>query len=259
MDGCILEARAVDFSYRGRRVLHGIDLKIPQGAYVSVVGPNGSGKSTLLRLLSGARPCENGMVSYQGANVAKMPSLRRARLFATVRQTEENQFPFTCLEMVTLGLHPHRSRFGLPTAEQMETVREVMERTDTWPLCNQLVTQVSGGEFQRVVLARALVQAPRILFLDEAMSDFDIRVKIQITDYLRKLIARTQMTVVAVNHDLAAAYQHSDQIVALKNGRIAACGSPRDVMDSAFFAKIFGVETEMIPEKGFLIRGSLNN
>ena len=259
MGGYLMEARAADFSYHGRRVLHQISLNIPQGAYVSVVGPNGSGKSTLLRLLCGTRSCENGAVFYLGENVAKMNILKRAKQFAVVRQNEENHFPFTCLEMVAMGLHPHRSRFGMPNAEQMQTVQEVMERTDTWPLCNQLVTQISGGEFQRVVLARALVQSPRILFLDEAMSDFDIRVKIRMTDYLHECIARTGMSVVAVNHDLAAAYQYSDQIIALQNGRVAACGSPQDVMDRTFFAEIFGVDAEIIKDKGFLIHGNIEN
>lgn len=259
MIGCILEARNVDFSYHERRVLHQIRIRIPQGAFVSVVGPNGSGKSTLLRLLSGARSSEHGAVFYQGEDVSRMNISKRARLFAVVRQSEENQFPFTCLEMVMLGLHPHRTRFGTVTSEQMEHVRDVMEHTDTWMLCNQPVTEVSGGEFQRVVLARALVQKPRVLFLDEAMSDFDIRIKIRMTNYLREWIARSGMTVVAVNHDLTTAYQYSDQIIALKDGKAAVCGHPRDVMDRTFFADVFGVEAEVIRGKGFLIHGNIEN
>ncbi len=258
MENCILEACDVNFSYGGRRVLHQISACIPQGAYVSLVGPNGSGKSTLLHLLSGAGSCESGKVLYQGKDVARMALPLRARQFAIVRQQEENQFPFSCLEMVVFGLHPQRSRFSPPTAEQMETVRDVMEQTDTWTLCDQPVTQVSGGEFQRVILARALVQNPRILFLDEAMSDFDIRVKIQLTGYLRERIARTNLTVVAINHDLASAYRYSDYMIALKEGRVAACGAPQEVMTPAFFANVFGVEAEVLGDKGFFIRDQIN-
>ncbi len=258
MENGILEALDVSFSYGGRQVLHQIGARIPQGAYVSLVGPNGSGKSTLLQLLSGARSCESGKVLYQGKDVACMPLPLRARQFAIVRQQEENKFPFSCLELVVFGLHPQRSRFSPPTAEQMETVRDVMEQTDTWALCDQPVTEISGGEFQRVVLARALVQNPRVLFLDEAMSDFDIRVKIQLTGYLREQIARTKLTVVAVNHDLAAAYRYSDSIIALKNGRVVACGAPREVMTPAFFANVFGVEAEVLGDKGFFIRDEIN-
>lgn len=258
MNGCMLEARNVDFSYRGRRVLHNVSFKIPQGRFVSVIGPNGSGKSTLLRLLCGSRSCENGAVFYAGQDVARMKIPIRAKQFAVVRQNEENQFPFTCLEIVMLGLHPHRSRFSSATEQQMQRVRDVMECTDTWRLCDQQITQISGGEFQRVVLARALVQNPRILFLDEAMSDFDVQVKIHITNYLRLWIQHTGMTVVAVNHDLSTAYQYSDQIIALQNGTVAACGHPRDVMNEDFFSEIFGVEAEVLQGKGFLIHGSIN-
>lgn len=258
MENCILEARDASFSYGKRRVLHEISACIPQGAYVSLVGPNGSGKSTLLHLLSGAYSCESGSVLYQGKDVARMAISLRARQFATVRQQEENKFPFSCLDMVIFGLHPQRSRFSPPTEEQMETVRSVMIQTDTWALCDQPVTQISGGELQRVVLARALVQNPRVLFLDEAMSDFDIRVKIQLTGYLRERIARTNLTVVAVNHDLAAAYRYSDSIIALKDGRVAACGTPQEVMTPAFFANVFGVEAEVLGDKGFFIRDQIN-
>lgn len=257
MDRFLLEAYGVDFSYGSHRVLRDINLKIPAGSYISIVGPNGSGKSTLFNLLCGARRCENGTVLYEGREVAQMGVMECARQFAVVHQNEGNCFPFTCLEMVILGLHPYRSRFGTPTEEQMKTVRSVMEHTNTLHLSRQPVTEISGGEFQRVILARAIVQRPRVLFLDEAMSGLDICAKIKMTKYLNSLIAQAGLTVVAINHDLAAAYQYSNCIVALRDGRVAACGVPREVMDSAFFTSIFNVEAEIFEGKGFFIRDNI--
>lgn len=253
-----LEARGICFSYGSRRVLHDVSFSVPAGAYLSLVGPNGSGKSTLLRLLCGARRCESGQVFFHGRNVAEMGVPQRARQFAVVRQQEENAFPFTCLEMAVLGLHPFRSRFGEPSDEQMRRVREIMRRTGVWELADQPVTQVSGGEFQRVVLARALIQNPRVLFLDEAMSDLDIRAKIRMAGYLRELVAQAGMTVVAVNHDLSSAYQHSDLVLALREGRLAAFGPPQAVMDEAFFDRVFGVKAEIFAGRGFFIRDHIN-
>lgn len=254
MDNPALEAIGAGFSYGARRVLHKIDLQIPAGQFVSIIGPNGSGKTTLFRLLCGASRCETGKVLYGGRDVFRMKAAERARQFSVVRQGEENGFPFTCLEMVLLGLHPYRARFGAPTPEQLLRVRRVMEETDTLSLSCQLVTQVSGGEFQRVALARALAQAPKVLFLDEAMSDLDISAKIKMTKYLRELVARDGLTVLAINHDLASAYRYSDRVVALRGGEVAAYGAPEQVMDEDFFARVFGVRAQTVPGKGILLQ-----
>lgn len=252
MDEPILQTRNLYFSYGTRAVLKGLNLTVWRGQYTSIIGPNGSGKTTLLRLLSGERKGV-GDVLYRGTPVTRMSVRERACQFAVVRQNEENGFPFTCLEIVLLGLHPFRSRFGEPTAEQRKHVFEVMEETGVLHLAEKPVTQVSGGEFQRVILARALTQKPKILFLDEAMSELDISARITIMKLLRRQIEKSGMTVVAVSHDLPSAYRYSDNVVALQAGEIYAAGSPEAVMDDAFFASVFAVKTETFPGKGFLI------
>lgn len=254
MDECLC-AEDIRFSYGKREVLHGLSAAVRRGAYTSVIGPNGSGKSTLFRLLCGARPCASGRVLFEGRDVRQLAALERARLFSVVRQGEKADFPFTCLEMVLMGLHPFLSRFGEPSPEQMAHILRVMEDTGTLGFADQPVTQVSGGEFQRVVLARALAQRPRVLFLDEAMSDLDIAARIRMTEYLRGLCAAEGLTVVTVSHDLQAAFQYSDRVLALREGTVAASGTPEEVMTPAFFAAVFGVQAEMVPGKGFFIRG----
>lgn len=256
MDEPILQARDLRFSYGQRAVLKGLDFTVQRGRYTSVIGSNGSGKTTLLRLLSGERTGA-GELLYESVPVARMSIRERARYFAVVRQNEENNFPFTCIEMVLLGLHPFRSRFGEPTAEQRKRVLEIMEETGILQMAEKPVTQISGGEFQRVVLARALAQNPKVLFLDEAMSELDISARITFMKLLRRQMEKSGMTVVAISHDLPSAYQYSDNVIALRDGEIYAAGSPEAVMDEAFFALVFAVKTEVFPGKGFLIHDNI--
>lgn len=253
-----LTANSVCFSYAATQVLHNISFSVPQGVLLSLVGANASGKSTLFRLLCGARACASGEVTWDGRNVFSMRPQERARLFSVVHQREENNLSFTCLESVLMGLYPDSPRFGEPTAAQLEAVRDTMQATDTLHLAAHAVTQISGGEFQRVALARALVQKPQVLFLDEATSGMDVAVKIRLMKHLRTLIASSGMTVIMVNHDLSAAYQYSDLIAALHQGRLAAFGTPEQVMDTAFFASVFGVQAEILSGKGFFIHDAIS-
>lgn len=256
MDEPILRAQDLYFSYGERKVLKGLNFIVRRERYTSIIGPNGSGKTTLLRLLSGESKGV-GDVLYEGVPVTRMSIRERARQFAVVRQNEDNSFPFTCLEIVLLGLHPFRSRFGEPTAKQRKRVLEVMEETGVLQLAEKPVTQISGGEFQRVILARALVQNPKILFLDEAMSELDISARITFMKLLRLQMKKTGMTIVAVSHDLPSAYRYSDDIIALRAGEIYAAGQPETVMNDTFFASVFAVKTEVFPGKGFLIHDNI--
>lgn len=258
MDEVILRGDSLCYSYGSHPVLFDVNLELHRGEYLSIVGPNGSGKSTLFRLLCGQRSPASGRVRTEGREVQRLGITERARRFSIVQQKEENAFPFSCLEMVLLGLHPFRSRFGEPTARQLDRVLNIMTRTGILQLRDQPVTGISGGEYQRVILARSIAQSPKVLFLDEAMSELDIGAKIEMIKYLRALASETGMAVLAVNHDLSAAWRHSDTVLALQEGKVAGCGPPGEVMDRAFFADVFGVEAEILNGKGFLIRDTIN-
>ncbi|MBC8569308.1 ABC transporter ATP-binding protein [Zongyangia hominis] len=250
----LLRAEGLSFSYGDRRVLHDVSFTLPQGEYLSIIGPNGSGKSTLFEILCGnARP-ERGQVIYKGRDVHTMDIRGRARHFAVIHQNEQVDFPYTCMEMVILGLHPHRARFERLGEEALYEVRRIMEKTDTLAFADKLITQLSGGERQRVALARALSQRPRILWMDEAMSDLDVSAKIQMIELLRNL-TKEGLTVVGVNHDLNTAYRFSDRILALSHGSLYAMGAPDEVMNERLFEEVFGVRAEIYPGKGFFITG----
>jgi iron complex transport system ATP-binding protein len=187
-----------------------------------------------------------------------MNTKERAKHLAVVYQHQnEGYFPYTCLETVIMGLHPYHARFEPVSDKSLYRVEQVMRMTDTFRFADKLITQISGGELQRVMLARAIVQSPRILFLDEAMSGLDICARISMTKLLKELIEKQGITVIAVNHDLNTAYRFSTRVLALYEGKTAAMGTPTQVMTEDFFKNVFDVKVEIYKEKGFFIHDNI--
>lgn len=249
----LLRAQDISFSYGERQVLWDISFSVESGQYVSLIGPNGSGKSTLFEILCGNRRAQEGNAYYKGRDIYEMDIRGRARHLAVIHQNEGISFPYTCMEMVLLGLHPHRARFERMDDQSLRQVTEIMERTGTLPFAEKLVTQLSGGEMQRVALARALAQRPKLLLMDEAMSDMDISVKMQMMALIKNLVRTEGLTVIGIHHDLNLAYRYSDRVLALREGHLVAQGKPVEVMTESFFQQVFDVRAEVYPEKGFFI------
>ncbi|MEG0766871.1 MAG: ABC transporter ATP-binding protein [Clostridia bacterium] len=249
----MLLAENVCLSLGGQEILHAVSVAIMPGQYNALIGPNGSGKTTLISVLSGYRKPNAGRACYEGDDVHRMRVHERALAFAVVQQHESVAMPFTAMEVVLMGLHPHRARLHALRPSDYAFVRVWMERTDTLQFADKPVQTLSGGEFERVVLARALVQRPRVLFLDEAMAEMDVRIRLDMQKLLRTEIAQTGMTVLAVHHDLSTAYLASDRIIALKGGFVCAQGATEAVLTRAFLAEVFGVQSEIHPGKGILI------
>ncbi|MEG1774646.1 MAG: ABC transporter ATP-binding protein, partial [Oscillospiraceae bacterium] len=190
---------------------------------------------------------------FRGNDLRRMPPAERSKQIAIVHQNQDCNFPFTCFEMVLMGLSPHRARFErLKEAELLEA-EAVMALTDTLPFAEKQITQISGGELQRVLLARAIAQKPSLLLLDEAMSDLDISAKISMTKLLKRLVSDRNMTVIGIHHDLNTAYRFSDHMVALQHGKVVADGTPQEVMTASFLQQVFGVKGEIFGDKGFFI------
>lgn len=249
----ILDAKNISFSYGNKKVLDTISFSVKKGNFISIIGPNGSGKTTLLRILCGANPIKDGCILWNGKDMKEYSIHEKALLRAVIHQKEKLAFPFTAMETVTMGLHPHLSRFESISEKHQKTIEQAMELTHTLQFANTLVTHLSGGEFQRVMFARAIVQQPEILFLDEAMSDLDIHARIELHKLLKQLAQEKGLTILSVNHDVNTAYQFSDAVVALQNGKLKAYGPPKQVMNANFFRDVFFVKTEYFPEKGFFI------
>jgi iron complex transport system ATP-binding protein len=220
-------------------VLRDVNLRIPAGEMVGVLGPNGSGKTTLLHVLNGILPPREGWVRVSGRDLGGSSARWRARIMASVAQNAAVTFPFRCLSVVLMGRYPHLPRWGGTTARDRERAMDAMEQTGTLSLADRLINEVSGGEAQRVVIARALAQAPSVLLLDEATSSLDVARKIQIFDLLLEKNRREGTTVVCAMHDLNLAALYCDRLIFVKDGGIALDGPTGKLFTSRNLSRIY--------------------
>ncbi|MBW6521185.1 MAG: ABC transporter ATP-binding protein [Desulfoarculaceae bacterium] len=233
------------FAYRAGNVLQDIDLDLAPGQFYGLIGPNGSGKTTLLDLLTATRSLQSGQISFQGKALDWYSKKELARKIALVPQQFAMGFDFTVADLVLMGRHPHIPRFSNPSARDLELVDRAMRMMQIEPFRRRLITDLSGGEKQRVVVARALAQDTEVLVLDEATSSLDIHHTIEIMHVIRKLVREEGRTVIAAIHDLNLAAAFCDQVIVLKEGRVFSAGTVRETLTSSLIAEVFQVEAEV--------------
>lgn len=224
-------------------ILHGLSLEFGEASLTAIVGPNGAGKSTLMSVLAGVRESYGGSCQFRGREVSTWAKRELARQTAFIPQSIRLEFPFTAQQVVFMGRTPYcHGLFESPDDEA--AVQRAMALTDSLPFAQREYRALSGGEKQRVVLASALAQDPSVLLLDEPTTFLDL--KHQITTYgLLRSLAGEGITVIAVTHDLNLAASYADRIVVLSKGRIAADGSPADVLHTALLREVFEVDLEI--------------
>jgi iron complex transport system ATP-binding protein len=233
--------------YPGHDVLRGLSFAVEEGEFIGVLGPNGSGKTTLLLALSGILPVRGGAIEVLGSPLGRLKHKERARRMAVVTQESDVRFPFTCEEVVRMGRYPHQKRWQLDSIEDAEAVRQAMILTDTGLLAQRLITAVSGGERQSVIMAKTLAQRGTILLLDEATSAMDIHRKLQIFKVLDQLHAENGLTVLAVMHDVNLAALFCRRIIFLKDGEVVADGEPNSVLIPEILEEVY--QTPVIIQK----------
>ena len=239
--------------YGPKAVLKKLNFTLSSGHFFSIIGPNGSGKSTLLKVLTGVLKASQGDVRFQGSAIKRYRVEELAQRMAVINQGSSISFPFRCLEVVMMGRHPHIKRSQHFSKADMEIVYNAMRQTETLEFVDTLVTEVSGGEFQRVMFARALAQTPQILLLDEAFSGLDISHHIRSLKLLRELVRTEGLTVVAIMHDLNLAYLFSDKVLVVKEGKIQGFECPKTLLDEAFVEAVFDVKVQRIEHKGLFV------
>ena len=231
---------AVCVRYRGARLraLDDVSLEAPRGRLTAVVGPNGSGKSTLVRALIGQVPLETGIVEVDGKTVQERERPTLARRLAVVTQREEPAFPLGVREYVGLGRYPHLGLFRGVGAADTHAIDRAIERTEIRPYLDRAITELSGGEWQRVRLARALAQGGEALVLDEPTTFLDIGHEMAVFELLGRLAAQGQ-AVLLVSHQLNLVARFAHHMVLMRAGRVVAAGAPADVMQGRVLEQVY--------------------
>ncbi|MFJ6695321.1 ABC transporter ATP-binding protein [Streptomyces sp. NPDC091272] len=236
-----IEGLGVDID--GKSLVRELSLDVGSGEVVGLVGPNGSGKSTALRCVYRALRPASGTVRVGGDDIAHLSMRRNAQLVAAMTQDGAVGLDFTVEEVVALGRAPHQRGNQPLSGRERELCARAMERLDILDLARRGVLTLSGGERQRVLLARALVQEPRVLVLDEPTNHLDVRHQIEMLSHLRG----AGLTVLVVLHDLNLAAAACDRIGVLSEGCLVASGPPADVLTESLVADVFGVKATVVP------------
>jgi iron complex transport system ATP-binding protein len=240
-DQPVLAVSDLAVSLGGTEILSGVDLAVDAGELVGLVGPNGAGKTTLLRAVRGTLGPDSGTVSVVGHSMHDIGSKAASRLVATVPQDTSLAFEFSVRETVEMGRTPHLPRFGGMGEDDHDTVERAMDRADVTAFADRPVTDVSGGERSRVLLARALAQATPLLLLDEPTASLDLNHQRRTFDTVADLTASGRAAVAAI-HDLNLAARYCDRLVVVAGGGVLAKGPPEEVLDNGTLRSAFDAD-----------------
>jgi iron complex transport system ATP-binding protein len=248
----ILDARGVAYRYPGAATdaLAGVSLAVRAGEVHAVLGPNGSGKTTLLRVALGLLSPAAGSAAILGRPARSWERGALARVVGVVTQREDNLFPQRVRETVLLGRYPHLSLWGAERVEDHAAVQRALVRCDVLPLANRWIWALSGGEYQRVRLARALAQEPRLLVLDEPTASLDVRHEMELFELIRALADRDGLAVVLITHQVNLAARFADRVLLLSDGRAAASGAPSEVLTRDTVERVFAWPVSIAPFEG---------
>ncbi|HSD33195.1 MAG TPA: ABC transporter ATP-binding protein [Gemmatimonadales bacterium] len=240
--GLILEVRDASFRYAGaaRDAIAGVSLAVSAGEFVALLGPNGSGKTTLVRLALGLHDPHAGSAAILGRAAGQWPRGALARVVGVVSQREDNLFPQRVRETVRLGRYPHLGPWARERDEDRAAVERALERCDVAGLADRWLWTLSGGEYQRVRIARALAQEPRLLVLDEPTASLDLRHEMELFELVRGLVDGSGLATVLVTHDVNLAARFADRLVLLAEGSVRAAGTPADVLRRDVVEAVFG-------------------
>ncbi|MFF3244694.1 ABC transporter ATP-binding protein [Streptomyces sp. NPDC002870] len=227
----------------GARLVRDVTLRVGGGQLVGLVGPNGSGKSSLLRCVYRALRPTAGTVRLGGEDLHAMSAREGARRLAALPQESVAEFDFTVAEVVAMGRLPHQSAAARTTAEDRRACEAALARVGADHLADRGFLTLSGGEKQRVLIARALAQQPQVLVLDEPTNHLDIAQQLEVLS----LVRGSQLTVLTALHDLNLAAVHCDLLYVIEHGRIVASGAPYDVLTPELLAEVFGVRAHRVP------------
>ena len=241
----MLKLQSLSVSYGSRRVLHEVSLNVQSGEVLALIGPNGAGKSTLIRAASGVIPY-TGHVHTNGDDFASLSPIQRARYIATVPQAVSMPPAYTVWETVLLGRTPYLGFLGQVSEKDEEIARQSLQRVSALPFADRRVGELSGGEQQRVLLARALCQSTPILLLDEPTAHLDLQYQVSLLELVNELAHKDNLAVLVALHDLNLAAHYADRIALMVAGNIKAMGKPRDVLQAELIQEAYCLPVQVI-------------
>jgi iron complex transport system ATP-binding protein len=242
----LYQLKNISFSYTEKMLLNQFNLSIDENKFIGVLGPNGSGKSTLLSLLSGILTPQSGDCLIRDVPIASYQKKELAKFLTLLPQDFAIRFNFTVQEVVEMGRHPHLKRFECLSESDFILIEKVMKQLDILQFSDRPVTDLSGGEQQRVALARVLVQDPEVLLLDEFNSNLDIYHTLSILSLLQQKMDSSNLTLIAAIHDINLAAAFCDEIIFMKAGKIITQGDSRDVLKPKIISEVYGVDVDVI-------------
>ena len=238
-----LRIENIECRYGSTKVLENISFDASGGNFIGLIGPNGSGKTTLLRSISRILRPHVGTVFLDGRDVYSLKIKEVAKKVAVVPQdTVTSAFSFTALEMVLMGRTPHLGWLESEGKKDYAMAENAMRITNTWHLVDRPFTELSGGEKQQVIIARALAQEPKVLLLDEPTTHLDINHQVEILNLIKKLSEKEKLTIIAVFHDLNLAAQYCDYLILLNQGEIESIGAPEVVLTPKNIKRVYHAE-----------------
>lgn len=250
----MLEIINLNFSYeKPKKVVKNITLKFKSGEFIGIVGPNGCGKTTFLNILTRVLEPQLGSISINGRSLPEIPQNELAKLVAVVPQESMFEFEFTALEIVLMGRLPYLSRFQLEGPKDRKLAKTAMQRTKCWQFRDKYIKNLSGGEKQRVIVARALTQEPEFLLLDEPTSHLDLNFQYEILDLIAELNRKKKVTIISVFHDINLASKYCTRLLIMKEGEIIADGPPLKIINRNNLNQIydFQIILKRHPKEGY--------
>ena len=242
----MLEVEKLRVAYGEKLILSEISLYVPSGQILGVIGPNGVGKTTLVRAISGVIPLAGGRVSVDGQDLARLKPAERARSLAVVPQARNLPPAFTGWELVLLGRTPHLNWLGQVSRHDEARVRDALVRAHAEKFADRRIGELSGGEQQRLLLARALAQEAPVLLLDEPTTHLDLQHQVTMLEEVRRLAHEEGLTVLAVLHDLNLVSRYADRVALMVEGRVRAAGSAEEVLNPSLLEEVYHLPLQVI-------------
>jgi len=240
----LLEIKDLKISFNDSEILHGIDLSLEKGLLVGLIGPNGCGKSTMMKCISRIHQGWIGSVRVDGQDVSSMQPSGLAKIIANVPAEAGQTFGMTVSEMVMLGRYPFAERIWWESREDEKKVNDALETFGLTPLRKKEVALLSSGERQRALIAKAYVQEPKLMLVDEPTSHLDMKYKLQVMRYLKGLSDR-DMTVIVAEHDISLMARYCDVCIIMKEGRIITVGEPKKIITEDLIREVYEVDSRV--------------